>query len=128
MTFRLLDPTHPLENMHILSRHELTILNTTSSPYDIFHHMTYFTTWHQDFLVAHMVKCLPIMQETQVRSWVGKIPCRRKWQPTPVFLPGKSHGQRSLVGKELDTAEQLHFTSPSGQYLEYAVNKCILNN
>ena len=29
--------------------------------------------------------------------WVGKIPCRRKWQPTPVFLPGNSHGQRSLV-------------------------------
>ena len=28
--------------------------------------------------------------------WVGKIPWRRKWQPTPVFLPGKSHGQRSL--------------------------------
>ena len=31
-------------------------------------------------------------------SWVGKIPWRRKWQPTAVFLPGKSHGQRSLVG------------------------------
>ena len=29
--------------------------------------------------------------------WVRKIPCRRKRQPTPVFLPGKSHGQRSLV-------------------------------
>ena len=31
-------------------------------------------------------------------SWVKKIPCRRKWQPTPVPLPGESHGQRSLVG------------------------------
>ena len=31
-------------------------------------------------------------------SWVRKIPWRRKWQPTPVFLPGKSHGQRDLVG------------------------------
>ena len=30
--------------------------------------------------------------------WGGKIPWRRKWQPTPVFLPGKSHGQRSLAG------------------------------
>ena len=30
--------------------------------------------------------------------WVGKIPWRRSWQPTPVFLPGESHGQRSLVG------------------------------
>ena len=40
--------------------------------------------------------------------WVRKTPWRRKWQPTPVFLPGKSHGQRSLEGysawghKELD--------------------------
>ena len=47
--------------------------------------------------------------------WVGKIPWRRKWQPTPVLLPGKSHGQRSLAGcspwdrKGLDTTEQLHF-------------------
>jgi len=30
--------------------------------------------------------------------WVGKIPWRRAWQPTLVFLPGESHGQRSLVG------------------------------
>ena len=42
---------------------------------------------------------------------MGKIPWKRKWQPTPVFLPGKSHGQRSLVGyspqghKESDTTE-----------------------
>ena len=45
--------------------------------------------------------------------WVGKIPWRRKWQPTPVFLPGESHGQRSLVGyspwgcKKVDKSEQL---------------------
>ena len=44
-------------------------------------------------------------------SWVGKIPWRRAWQPTPVLLPGESHGQRSLAGyspqghKELDTTE-----------------------
>ena len=31
--------------------------------------------------------------------WVGKIPWRRKWQPTPVFLPGESHERRSLVGR-----------------------------
>ena len=47
--------------------------------------------------------------------WVGKILWRRKWQPTPVLLPGKFHGLRSLVGyspwdhKELDTTEWLHF-------------------
>ena len=45
----------------------------------------------------------------RVDPWVRKIPWRRKWQSTPVFSPGKSHGQRSLVGyspwghKELDT-------------------------
>ena len=30
--------------------------------------------------------------------WVRKIPWRRKWQPTPIILPGESHGQRNLVG------------------------------
>ena len=44
-------------------------------------------------------------------SWVGKITWGRKWQPTPVFLPGESHGQRSLAGysprcpKESDMTE-----------------------
>ena len=48
--------------------------------------------------------------------WVRKIPWRRKWQPTPVLLPGKSHEWRSLVGyspqgrEESDTTERLHFT------------------
>ena len=37
------------------------------------------------------------MQEKQ-ETWAGKISWSRKWQPTPVFLSGKSHGQRSLVG------------------------------
>ena len=43
--------------------------------------------------------------------WVGKIPWKRAWQPTPVSLPGESHGQRSLAGcspwgqKESDTIE-----------------------
>ena len=48
--------------------------------------------------------------------WVTKIPWRRKWQPTPVFLPGKAHGQKSLVGcspcgcKGSDTTEVTQFT------------------
>ena len=50
--------------------------------------------------------------------WVGKIPWRRKWQPTPVILPRESHGQRSLEGysprgcKELDMTEQLTLLCP----------------
>ena len=60
-----------------------------------------------------MVKNLPAMQKTQVQSLVRKIPWRRKWQPTPVFLPGESHGQKTLAGhspwghKEWDTTERL---------------------
>ena len=42
---------------------------------------------------------------------VRKIPWRRAWQPTPVFLPGESHGQRSLVGIESDTTEAT-YTNP----------------
>ena len=48
--------------------------------------------------------------------WAGKIPWRRKWQPTPVFLPRESLGRQSLVGyvhgvaKESDAAEQLSMT------------------
>ena len=68
---------------------------------------------------------LPGGSEVKVSAWnagdpgsipgSGKIPWRRKWQPTPVLLPGESHGGRSLVGyspwgrKELDTTERLHF-------------------
>ena len=78
-----------------------------------------------------MVKNLPAMQENQVQSLDWEDPFesmgsqrvghnyatdwRRQWHPTPVLLPGKSHGQRSLVGcspwggEKLDMAEWLHF-------------------
>ena len=64
-------------------------------------------------LVAQMVKNPPAMRETWVPPCVGKIPWRRAWQFTPVFLPGESHGQRNLAGcspwgrKKSDTTEQL---------------------
>ena len=41
---------------------------------------------------------LPMQEMQGFNLWFGKIPWRRKWQPTPVFLPEKFHGQRSLVG------------------------------
>ena len=36
------------------------------------------------------------LKRSRFDPWVGKIPGKRAWQPTPVFLPGESHGQRSL--------------------------------
>ena len=60
-----------------------------------------------------MVKNPPAMQETQVRSMGQEDPLEKGMQPTPVFLPGESHGQRSLTAyspwgcKELDTTERL---------------------
>ena len=42
--------------------------------------------------------------------WVGKIPWRRAWQATPVFLPGKSHGQRSLTGYSPEGSKELNMT------------------
>ena len=47
--------------------------------------------------VGSVVKNPPATQEAQVQP-LEKIPWERNWQPTPVFLPGKSHGQRNLAG------------------------------
>ena len=72
-------------------------------------------------LVAQRVKKLPEMQMTRFEPQLGKIPWRWEWLPTPVFLPGESHRQRSLAGyspwshRESDTTEQLilsHFHLP----------------
>ena len=60
-----------------------------------------------------MVRNPPANAEDVAFPGLGRPPCRRKWQPTPVFLPGKSHGQKNLVGysswdcKESDTTERL---------------------
>ena len=64
-----------------------------------------------------MVKNLPACSAGEgLHPCVKKIPWKRKWQPTPVFLPGEFHGQRSLVGyslwgpcKESDMSERLTF-------------------
>ena len=56
--------------------------------------------------------------------WVGQIPLRRKCQPTPVFLPGKSHGQRSLVGYSRATSFSFTFTFIECRYLLKKMDKC----
>ena len=64
-------------------------------------------------LVAQVLKHLPAMQGTQIQSLGREDPLEKEWQPTPVFLPGEFHGQRSLAGyspwshRELDTTEQI---------------------
>ena len=64
-----------------------------------------------------MVKNLPVMQETRVRSLGWEDPLEKGMATHSIFLPGESHGQRFLVGyspwgrKGLDTSEQLTHTS-----------------
>ena len=64
-------------------------------------------------LVAQMVRICLQCWRPRFDPYIGNIPWRREWQPDPVFMPGKSHGQRSPAGysprghKELDTTEQL---------------------
>ena len=45
-------------------------------------------------------------RKQRFNSWVRKIPWRRKWQPTPAFLPGKSHSQKSLAGYSLRNCKE----------------------
>ena len=69
-------------------------------------------------------------RDARFDPWVRKIPLSRKWQPTPVFLPGKSHRQRNLVGyspwgrKESDTTERIwtHFVLGATDKVLYCSN------
>ena len=76
-------------------------------------------------LVAQMVKSRLQCRRPRFEPWVRKIPWRRKWQSTPVFLPGESHGQKSLVSpsplgcKELDITEQLTFLTWKWSWLAH---------
>ena len=71
--------------------------------------------WYMGFLCSSVGKEFACWcRRCGFNPWVGKIPWRRKQQPIPVFLPGKSYGQRSLAGyspcghKESDMTEQLN--------------------
>ena len=80
-------------------------------------HLAKYYLWNYRFrlasLVAQTVKLCLHWGRPGFDPWVRKIPWRRKRQPTPILLPGKFHGWRSLVGfspwdcKELDMTEQL---------------------
>ena len=73
------------------------------------------------FLVAQMIRVCLQCGRPGFNPWVGQILWRRKLLPTPVFLPGESHGEMSLAGyspqgrKELDTTERITLSLSKGQ-------------
>ena len=56
------------------------------------------TPWTPALLSTSILNELTLFYGVNTDPWVRKIPWRRKWQPTPVFLPGKLHGQKNLTG------------------------------
>jgi len=60
--------------------------------------------------------------------WVRKIPWSRKWQPTPGFLPGKSHGQRSLAGYSPQGCKELDMTERLALPLSHYPGHCIMHS
>ena len=89
-----------------------------SPPFSVFTHVCVLPRW-----LSKESACF--------HPWVGKVPWRRQWQPTPVFSPGESHGQRSLVGHSpgvtrsrawLGDSQQHVCTSPSSVSLTFALS------
>ena len=78
------------------------------------HTHTHTHTHTYGFPVAQCSRICPQDRRHRFDPWVGRTPWRKKWQPAPGFLPGKSHGQSSLVGyspwgfEDLDPTEQTH--------------------
>ena len=77
-------------------------------------------------LMAQTVKRLPTMRGARVLiPGLGRFPWRRKWQPTPVFLPGESHGWRSLVGySPWGRTVWDYLVTEQQQFLYMLTNKC----
>ena len=82
--------------------------------------------WRRVHQVAQSLRQCRRLRKHRLNPWVRKIPWRRRWQPTPVFLPGKFLGQRSLAGyspwdcRESDTTERLnHNNKESGSLLAW---------
>ena len=69
--------------------------------------------------LGHSVLAIAQRRHGCIDPWIRKIPCKRKWQPTPVFLTGKPHEQRAQMDyspwghKELDMTEHTHTPHPT---------------
>ena len=98
-TINQLDPKDIYRTRHPrASRIYIPLKYTLSILQDRLYTEPYINSYSLALLVAQMVKNLPAMQETWVRSLGREDPLERSWQPTPVFLPGELHEQRSLAG------------------------------
>ena len=106
----ILESSTSLHSCPLLLLHALLNLLIASK----FAYPVSFIVFSPGFLLRRSSVCLQCGRP-RLNPWVRKISWRRQWQPTPVFLPGKFHGQRSLViyspwgHKESDTTKQLHF-------------------
>ena len=98
-------------------RHETAIFLRRSFgpvlPFWVLACLAWYSVWIRGSLVAQTVKNPPELQFRRPRFSQSLGPLKREWQPTPVFLPGKSHGRGRLAGcspwgcKEPDTTERL---------------------
>ena len=80
------------------------------------------------FQVALVVKdpsCQCRGHRCELDPWVGKILWRRLWQPTPVFLPGESHGQRSMLGCGAQSHKEIDMTKATEQAYMHIARNCI---
>ena len=78
-------------------------------------------THTHSFPGGSVVENLPANTRDGFTPWVGKIPWRREWQPTLIFLPGKSHGQRSLGVTESWTWLGTHVRIYTGNTLHFCL-------
>ena len=83
----------------------------------------------------HLHRCVGFPGGTGVKNlrangfdpWFEKIPWRKKWQPTPVFLPEEFHGQRSLVGYSPWDHKELDMTDHAHTHINVSLSLCIYN-
>ena len=90
-------------------------------------------TWQNEVLMAQQIRiCLQCRRHRRwgFNPWIGKIPLSRKWQPTPIFSPGKLHGQRSRTGfsscghKEIGLSAHIH-TERNSDLENYVLKKLV---
>ena len=111
---------HSSVNGHLGCFHVLSVVNSAVLNIEVL--IPFQTVFFSRYMLRSRLQC----ERPGFDPWVGKLPWRRAWQPTPVFLPGKTHRQRILMGyspkgcKDLDMTELLntHAHSPYVSFLE----------